>query len=80
MNGGVDPVTTLENCPSNSIDLVMMDGKVLLSEGGLVDIMEDEVVANAKIAIKEIRERSGIKARTHMRMRYQLIPHRYDIH
>ena len=49
----------------------MVDGKVLLSEGELVDIMEDEVVANAKIAIKGIRERSGIKARTHMRIRYR---------
>ena len=68
---GIDPVATLVNCPSNSVDLVMVDGKVVLSEGELVDIMEDEVVANAKIAIKGIRERSGIKARTHMNVRYQ---------
>ena len=71
LEGGIDPVTTLVNCPSNSVDLVMVDGKVVLSEGELVDIMEDEVVANAKIAIKGIRERSGIKARTHMNVRYQ---------
>jgi hypothetical protein len=71
LDGGVDPVTTLVNCPSNCIDLVMVNGKVLLSQGGLVDIKEDEVVANAKLAIKGIRERSGIKARTHMNIRYQ---------
>jgi cytosine/adenosine deaminase-related metal-dependent hydrolase len=71
LDGGVDPVTTLVNCPSNCIDLVMVNGKILLSQGGLVDIKEDEVVANAKLAIKGIRERSGIKARTHMNIRYQ---------
>lgn len=71
LDGGVGPVTTLVYCLSSCVDLVMVDGKVLLSQGELVDIKEDEVVANAKVAIKGIRKRSGIKARTHMDVRYQ---------
>jgi cytosine/adenosine deaminase-related metal-dependent hydrolase len=70
LDDGVDPVTTLVYCPSSCVDLVMVDGKVLLSQGELVDIKEDELVANAKVAIKGIRKRSGIKARTHMNVRY----------
>lgn len=69
--GGMDPVTTLVHCSGNDVHCVMVDGRVLVSEGGLVGIKETEVVEKAKAAIKGIRERSGIRARSHMEVKYR---------
>lgn len=71
LNGGMDPITTLIHCSGNDVDCVMVDGKVLVSEGELVDIQEEEVIQKAKAAIKGIRDRSGIRARSHMDVRYK---------
>ncbi|KAF1925361.1 5-methylthioadenosine/S-adenosylhomocysteine deaminase n1 [Didymella exigua CBS 183.55] len=71
LEGGVDPVTTLINCSGNEVEYVMVDGRVLVSQGDLLGIKENEVVAKAKVTIKRIRERSGIRARSHMEVGYR---------
>ena len=48
----------------------MIDGTILVREGKLLGIQEDEVIETAKRAIKGIRQRSGIKAREHMGIKY----------
>lgn len=71
LEGGVDPVTTLVHGSSTDIDCVMVDGRILVSEGELIDIKEDKLVEKARMAIKGIRERSGIRARRHMGIMYR---------
>jgi cytosine/adenosine deaminase-related metal-dependent hydrolase len=70
LEGGVDPITTLVHGPSTGVEYVMVDGRILVSQGKLVGLQEDELVKMAQRAIKGIRERSGIKARTHMGIKY----------
>ena len=70
-DGGVDPVATLVNCSGDNVEYVMVDGKVLVSGGRLASIDEEEVVRNAKLAIRGIRQRSEIKARNHLGLKYR---------
>ncbi|RZM15703.1 MAG: alpha-L-rhamnosidase, partial [Pedobacter sp.] len=49
----------------------MVDGIVLVSAGKLVGIKEEEVIEKAKVAIRRIRQRSGVKARDHMEVNYR---------
>ncbi|KAJ4382564.1 hypothetical protein N0V86_001786 [Didymella sp. IMI 355093] len=70
LEGGVDPITTLMHGSSTGIEYVMVDGRTLVSQGKLVGLQEDELVKMAQRAIKEIRDRSGIKASTHMKIKY----------
>ncbi|KAH6638455.1 5-methylthioadenosine/S-adenosylhomocysteine deaminase n1 [Boeremia exigua] len=71
LSGGVDPVTTLIHCSGTDVDCVMVDGRIVVSGEKLVDITEKELVQRARVAIRGIRERSGIKARNHMETRYK---------
>lgn len=71
LEGGLDPVTALIHCSGNDVDCVMVDGRALVSEGELVDMNEKAVIEQAKAAIKGIRERSGIRARSHVGMKYK---------
>lgn len=61
--GGLDPVTTVVySCTGADVDMVVVDGKLLV-QGGRLRCNENEIVINARHAVKEIRERSGVSAR-----------------
>lgn len=62
--GGIDPVTVIVNsCTAADVEMVVVDGAVVVENGELVTMDEEEVVRNAREAIKGIRARSGVKAR-----------------
>lgn len=62
--GGIDPVTVVVNsCTAADVEMVVVDGAVVVEKGELVTMDEEEVVRNAREAIKGIRARSGVKAR-----------------
>lgn len=64
-NGGVDPVTTVVyTCTGSDVDMVVVDGEVLVKNGKLVRVDEDEIKSSARKAILGIRERSGISSNT----------------
>ena len=63
LHGGLDPMTTVVySCTGADVDLVVVDGEVLVSDGRLVKMDEREVIDAAKKSISGIRERSGVKA------------------
>jgi cytosine/adenosine deaminase-related metal-dependent hydrolase len=63
LEGGVDPMTTVVySCTGADVEMVVADGEVLVSEGKLVKMDEQEITDTAKKSIKGIRERSGVKA------------------
>ena len=63
LDGGVDPMTTVVySCTGADVEMVVVDGEVLVSGGSLTKMDEGEVIAAARKSIKGIRERSGIKA------------------
>ncbi|KAF3040059.1 hypothetical protein E8E12_003086 [Didymella heteroderae] len=70
LEGGMDPVSTLVHGSSTDVECVMVDGNILVSQGKLTNIKEEGLVKQANMAIKGIRERSGIKARKHMELKY----------
>lgn len=62
LSGGVDPMTTVVySCTSADVEMVVVDGEVLVSGGKLVKVDEGEIIGAGKKSIKGIRERSGIK-------------------
>jgi cytosine/adenosine deaminase-related metal-dependent hydrolase len=61
--GGLDPMTAVVySCTGRDVEMVIVDGEVLVNEGKLVRMNEKEVVEAARKSIKGIRERSGVKA------------------
>jgi cytosine/adenosine deaminase-related metal-dependent hydrolase len=59
----MDPVSLVVGCcTGRDVEMVFVDGKVLVEGGQLVGVDEDEVVAAARRSIKGIRQRSGVKA------------------
>lgn len=61
--GGVDPMTTVVySCTGVDVEMVVVDGEVLVNGGELVKLDEGEIIEAAKKSIKGIRERSGIKS------------------
>jgi cytosine/adenosine deaminase-related metal-dependent hydrolase len=63
LEGGVDPMTTVVySCTGANVEMVVVDGEVLVSAGNLVKMDENGIIEAAKKSIKGIRERSGIKA------------------
>jgi cytosine/adenosine deaminase-related metal-dependent hydrolase len=71
VEGGLDPVTVLVHGSSTAVECVMVDGKILVSQGRVLCIDEDELLSRSKKAIRGIRERSGIRSREHMRVKYK---------
>lgn len=60
--GGLDPMTVVVySCSGSDVEMVVVDGAVLVEGGELMKMDEGEVVEAAKRSIKAIRERSGIK-------------------
>jgi cytosine/adenosine deaminase-related metal-dependent hydrolase len=63
LKGGVSPLTTVVySCTSADVELVIVDGEVLVENGALVKMDEEEIRSAAEKSIEGIRERSGIKA------------------
>jgi cytosine/adenosine deaminase-related metal-dependent hydrolase len=63
LEGGVDPMTTVVySCTGADVEMVVVDGNVLVSDGRLVTMNEEKVIEAARKSIKGIRERSGVKA------------------
>lgn len=64
VEGGIDPVTVVvHSCTAADVESVIVDGKLVVEKGQLVNMDEDEIKRNARTAIRGIRDRSGVKAR-----------------
>lgn len=64
VEGGIDPVAVVvHSCTAADVEVVVVDGKVVVEKGKLVTMDEDEITRNARAAIRGIRDRSGVKAR-----------------
>lgn len=62
--GGIDPVTVVaHSCTAGDVEMVVVDGVLVVEGGRLVTMDEDEIVRNARKAIKGIRERSNVRAK-----------------
>ncbi|KAB5563146.1 5-methylthioadenosine/S-adenosylhomocysteine deaminase n1 [Coniochaeta sp. 2T2.1] len=61
--GGMDPVSLVVGCcTGRDVEMVFVDGQLLVAGGKLVGVDEEKIVAAAKRSIGGIRERSGVKA------------------
>jgi cytosine/adenosine deaminase-related metal-dependent hydrolase len=69
-SGGMDPVTVLVHSSGANVDTVIVDGRLLVSNGNLLHINEDEIIQKAKKSVADIRKRSGVGARNHMSLKY----------
>lgn len=64
VEGGIDPVAVVvHSCTAADVEAVVVDGKLVVEKGQLVTMDEDEIIHNARTAIRGIRDRSGVKAR-----------------
>jgi cytosine/adenosine deaminase-related metal-dependent hydrolase len=62
-DGGVDPMTTVVySCTGADVEMVIVDGNVLVSGGALTNTNEGEIIEAARKSVRGIRERSGVKA------------------
>jgi cytosine/adenosine deaminase-related metal-dependent hydrolase len=63
LKGGVNPITTVVySCTGADVELVVVDGEMLVEAGELVKMNETEIREAAEKSIDGIRSRSGIKA------------------
>jgi cytosine/adenosine deaminase-related metal-dependent hydrolase len=61
--GGINPMTALVySCSGRDVEMVVVDGEVLVESGKLIRVVEEAILEDAKKSIRGIRERSGIKA------------------
>jgi cytosine/adenosine deaminase-related metal-dependent hydrolase len=69
--GGINPMTVVVySCSGRDVEMVVVDGEVLLEGGKLVTVDEQAIVEDAKKSIRGIRERSGIKAASRKGWKY----------
>ncbi|KAK5124906.1 hypothetical protein LTR85_001096 [Meristemomyces frigidus] len=62
-NGGISPVTAVvHSCTGRDVEMVVVDGEVLVRDGRLVRETEQELLRAAREATKALRQRSGIRA------------------
>lgn len=60
-NGGLDPVTVLVySCTGRDVEMVVVDGQVLVEDGKLVKQDEKDIMDAARKSVKGIRDRSGV--------------------
>lgn len=69
-NGGIDPVTMLVHSGEIKVEYVLVDGEVLVQNGELVMLDEEDLVQRARTSIQGIRSRSNVVARNHMSLNY----------
>jgi cytosine/adenosine deaminase-related metal-dependent hydrolase len=64
VEGGIDPVTVVvHSCTASDVEAVVVDGKLVVEKGELVNMDEHDIIQNARTAIRGVRDRSGVKAR-----------------
>ena len=66
----MDPVTVLVHSSGADVDMVMVDGQVLVRNGKLLGIDENAIMQRARASVAGIRQRSGVGARNHMSLKY----------
>ncbi|CZR65454.1 related to atrazine chlorohydrolase/guanine deaminase [Phialocephala subalpina] len=71
LEGGVDPMTAVVySCTGADVEMVLVDGEILVQDGKLLKMDEVEIMVAARKSIKGIRERSGVKAVNRKGWRY----------
>ncbi|KAG9679055.1 5-methylthioadenosine/S-adenosylhomocysteine deaminase, partial [Aureobasidium melanogenum] len=64
LHGSVDPVTTVVySCTGSDIESVVVDGQVLVQGQRLLCADEDEILAQARQAVRSIRDSAGVVSR-----------------
>lgn len=64
LEGGIDPVTMLVySCTGADVEMVVVDGAILVEARKLVRADEDAILAEAQKLIRRIRTGSGVKVR-----------------
>lgn len=64
LTGGIDPVTVVVySCTGSDVDTVMVNGKVLVEEGKLITMDEEDIKRRAREVIGRIRTSSNVRAR-----------------
>jgi len=62
--GGIDPVTTVVySCTGADVEMVVVDGQVLVQNHKLAHADENEISEQARVAVKRIRESSGVNVK-----------------
>jgi cytosine/adenosine deaminase-related metal-dependent hydrolase len=62
-NGGMHPSTlVVHSCSGSDVDMVVIDGEILVRDGAFTKLDEQAIKSSARDAIVGIRERSGIVA------------------
>ncbi|KUI56284.1 hypothetical protein VP1G_03646 [Cytospora mali] len=62
--GGIDPMTVVvHSCTARDVEMVVVDGVVVVENGSLVTMDENEIARNARKAVSGVRERSGVRAK-----------------
>jgi cytosine/adenosine deaminase-related metal-dependent hydrolase len=71
VSGGCDPVTiVVHSCTSADVEMVVIDGKILVQNGELVESNEHALMQEARIVAQGLRKRSGVSARNPSNLRY----------
>lgn len=62
--GGLDPVTVVvHSCTAADVEVVVVDGVVVVEGGRVLTMEQGTVVREARRAVRGIRERAGVRAR-----------------
>ncbi|CAI6330957.1 unnamed protein product [Periconia digitata] len=69
-NGGLDPITVLVHSSGVDVDIVLVDGCMLVEDGKLLHLDETAIIKKAKESVTSIRKRSGVGALQHMATKY----------
>jgi cytosine/adenosine deaminase-related metal-dependent hydrolase len=71
VRGGMDPVTTLVySCTGSDVDMVLVDGEVLVNGGKLLTLDEETVKTRSREVIARLRERAGITSKPRASWKY----------
>lgn len=71
LEGGIDPVTVVVySCTGSDVDMVVIDGKVLVEGGILTTIDEEDVKRRAREVIGRIRTSSNVRAKASSTWKY----------
>jgi len=53
----------VHSCSGQDVDIVVVDGQILVRKGKLVGVDEEKLLTDARMAVNGIRSRSGVKVR-----------------
>ena len=70
-SGGVGPVTTVVySCTGNDVEMVVVDGEVLVDGGKLLTLDEVAIKRRSREVVSRLRERAGITAKSRPSWKY----------